>query len=103
VGGRRIAQSTSLLWEQQVGDAVGIDKGNVAVVLDVVVKSCNVKKYILVTQIKRYSEKKNLVCRGSYSRTKGNVQCGLLEIWCCGRRSGDDRVEVVGERVCKAR
>jgi hypothetical protein len=30
-------------------------------------------------------------------------QCGLFEIWCCGRRSGDDRVEVLGEWVCKAR
>jgi hypothetical protein len=32
------------LWEPQVGDAVGIEKGNVVVVLDDVVKSCNVKK-----------------------------------------------------------
>jgi hypothetical protein len=57
-GGRRNAQSTSLcLWEQQVGDAVGIDKGDVVVVLDVVVKSCNAKKDVPVTQIKRYFEK----------------------------------------------
>jgi hypothetical protein len=43
------------------------------VVLDVVVNSCNVKKDIPVTQLERYFEKNNLVCRGSYSRTKGNV------------------------------
>jgi hypothetical protein len=42
------------------------------VVLKVVVKSCNVKK-IPVTQIKIYFEKKNLVCRGHYSRTKSNA------------------------------
>ena len=73
MGGRRNAQSTSLLWEPQVGDAIGIDKGNVIVVLDVVVKSCSVKKDIPVTQIKGYFEKNNLVCRGNYPRTKGNV------------------------------
>jgi hypothetical protein len=42
-------------------------------VLDVVVKSCSAKKDIPVTQIKRYFEKNNLVCRGGYSRTKGNA------------------------------
>jgi hypothetical protein len=61
------------LWKPQVRDAIGIDKGNVVVVLDVVVKSCNVTKDILVTQIKRYFDKDNFVCRGNYSRTKGNV------------------------------
>jgi hypothetical protein len=30
-------------------------------------------------------------------------QCELLEIKCYGCRSGDDRVEVLGEWVCKAR
>jgi hypothetical protein len=76
VGGRRNAQSTSLLWEPQVGDAVGIDKGNVVVVvvLDVVVKSCNVKKDIPRNANKEiFWEEQNLVCRGNYSRTKGNV------------------------------
>ena len=62
-----------MLWEPQVRDAVGIDKGNVVVVLDVVVKSCNAKKDIPVTKIKRYFEKNNLVCRGHYSRTKSNA------------------------------
>ena len=42
-------------------------------VLDVVVKSCNAKKDIPVTKIKRYFEKNNLVCRGHYSRTKSNA------------------------------
>ena len=42
-------------------------------VLDVVVKSCNAKEDIPVTKIKRYFEKNNLVCRGYYSRTKGNA------------------------------
>jgi hypothetical protein len=64
VGGRQNAQSTSLLWEPQVGDAVGVDKGNVVVVLDVVVKSCNVKKHILVTQIKGYFGKKTWSVEG---------------------------------------
>ena len=42
-------------------------------VLDVVVKSCNAKKDIPVTKIKRHFEKNNLVCRGHYSRTKSNA------------------------------
>ena len=69
-------------------------------VLDVVVKSCNVKKYILVTQIKGYFGKKTWSVEGII-REQG--QCELLEIKCHGRRSGDDRVEVLGEWVCKAR
>jgi hypothetical protein len=77
--------------------AVGIDKGNVVVVLGVVVKSCNAKKYIPVTQIKRYFEKNNLVCRGNYSRTKGGNVGSLKSGVACGRRSGDDRVGVLGE------
>jgi hypothetical protein len=59
-----------MLLEPQVGDAVGIDKGNVVVVIGVVVKSCNavgvrhVKKDILATQIKRCFGKKTWSVEG---------------------------------------
>jgi hypothetical protein len=69
---------------------LGNDKGNVVVVLDVVVKSCNVD--ILGRKLGLSRE---------LFENKG--QCELLEIRCHGRRSGGDRVEVLNEWVCKAR
>jgi hypothetical protein len=83
VGGRRNAQSASLSWEPQVGDAVEMDKGHVVMVLDVVVNSCSVKQDIPVTQIKRYFEKINLVCRGSYSSGGGRRWVSRDATWGC--------------------
>jgi hypothetical protein len=57
-----------------------MDKGNVVMVLDVVVKSCSVKKDIPVTQIKRYFEKNNLVCRGGYSSGGGGGGCREMQL-----------------------
>ena len=56
-------------------------------VLDVVVKSCNVKKDIPVTQIKRYFEKNNLVCRGNYS--SGGSAGGCREMHLGNAKLGD--------------
>jgi hypothetical protein len=50
------------------------------VVLDVVVKSCNAKKYIPVTQIKRYFEKNTLVCRGNYSSGGSGGGCREMHL-----------------------
>jgi hypothetical protein len=81
-------------------------------VLDVVVKSCSAKKDIPVTQIKRYFEKNNLVCRGGYSRTKGNagsLKSGVaavvramiaLKFWVSGYASMQSSTGAVG--ICGA-
>ena len=49
-------------------------------VLDVVVKSCNAKKDIPVTKIKRYFEKNNLVCRGHYSSGGSGGGCREMHL-----------------------